>query len=130
MLIVLASSRVTSTPAPVRQFDCQICGACCVSPYSGGAYVSLDDREAARMLVAHLPVILQRQGGDPPEFLPKLGTKPSGNGMKACAAFQGNAGSTCSCSIYEGRPSVCRQFEAGSHACRDARRLIGVEAGL
>jgi Fe-S-cluster containining protein len=101
-----------------------------VSPYSGSVYVSLDDGEAGRMLVAQLPVILQRQGGDPPEFLPKLGTKLSANGMKVCAAFEGNAGSTCSCRIYEGRPSVCRQFEVGSQACREARRLIGLEAAL
>jgi Fe-S-cluster containining protein len=80
------------------------------------------------MLLARLPVILQRQGGDPPEFVPKLGTKLSANAMKVCAAFQGNAGSTCSCGIYEGRPSACRQFEVGSHACREARRLIGIEA--
>lgn len=101
-----------------------------MSPYSGGAYVSLDDSEAGRMLLAQLPVVLQRQGGDPPEFIPKLGTKLSPNAMKVCAAFEGNAGSTCSCRIYEGRPSACRQFEVGSQACREARRLIGVEAGL
>lgn len=101
-----------------------------MSPYSGSAYVSLDDREAGRMLVAQLPVILQRQGGDPPEFIPKLATKLSADGMKVCAAFQGNAGSSCACGIYEGRPSACRQFEVGSNACREARRLIGMEAGL
>jgi Fe-S-cluster containining protein len=81
------------------------------------------------MVLAQLPVILQRQGGDPPEFLPKLGTKLSANAMKVCAAFEGNAGSTCSCSIYEARPSACRQFEVGSIACREARRLIRGEAG-
>lgn len=33
------------------------------------------ESEATRLTLLQLPVIFQRQGGDPPEFLPKLGTK-------------------------------------------------------
>jgi Fe-S-cluster containining protein len=108
------------------EFDCQTCGACCVSPYTGDAYVALHDSEVSRMTMAQLPVILQRQGGEPPEFLPRLGTKRNANAMNVCAAFEGDARSTCSCSIYESRPNACRQFEAGGAACREARRLIGI----
>jgi Fe-S-cluster containining protein len=110
-----------------REFDCQSCGACCASPYTGDAYVALDDSEATRLAAAHLPVILQRQGGDPPEYLPRLGTKLSGSATRVCAAFEGTPGSTCLCGIYEERPNACRQFEAGSKACREARRSIGIE---
>jgi Fe-S-cluster containining protein len=99
-----------------------------VSPYSGDAYVALGDSEVSRMTLAQLPVILQRQGGDPPEYLPRLGTKLSANAIKVCAAFEGTPRSTCSCSIYETRPSACRQFEPGSQACREARRLVGISA--
>jgi Fe-S-cluster containining protein len=99
-----------------------------VSPYSGDAYVALSDSEVRRMTLAQLPVILQRQGGEPPEFLPRLGTKVSAGAMTVCAAFEGNARSACSCSIYESRPNACRQFEAGSAACREARRLVGISA--
>src|SRR5688572_13354927 len=108
-----------------REFDCQSCGACCVSPYSGDAYVALDDREATRLTLAHLPVILQRQGGDPPEFLPRLGTKLGANATNVCAAFGGIVRSMCFCGIYEERPNACRQFEAGGKACREARQRIG-----
>jgi len=99
-----------------------------VSPYSGDAYVALDDSDVSRITQAQLPVIFQRQGGDAPEFLPKLGAKLSANAMNVCVAFDGSAGATCSCRIYEGRPSACRQFEAGSHGCREARRRLGISA--
>jgi hypothetical protein len=73
-----------------------------------------------------LPVIFQRQGGDPPEFLPKLGTKLNGQTANVCAAFGGVVGSTCFCSIYEERPTDCRQLEVGSKACREARQRMGI----
>lgn len=111
-----------------REFDCQTCGACCVSPYTGEAYVALSDSEATRVALARLPVILQRQGGDPPEFLPRLGTKLDATATKVCAALGGVVGSQCFCSIYEERPSACRQFEVGGRECREARRRMRVEA--
>ena len=97
-----------------------------MSPYTGDAYVALDESEAARMALAHLPVILQRQGGT--EFVPKLGTKLTANGTKVCAAFEGVVCSTASCGIYEERPNACRQFDVGGKACREARRSIGLAA--
>jgi Fe-S-cluster containining protein len=108
------------------EFDCQTCGACCVSPYSSDAYVALDESEATRLALARLLVIFQRQAGDPPEFLPKLGTKLSANATRVCAAFEGIVSSTCRCGIYEGRPNACRYFEVGGNACREARRRIGL----
>ena len=110
------------------EFDCQACGACCVSPYTGDGYVALDDSEATRLALTHLPVIFQRQGGDPPEFLPKLGTKLSASATRVCAALEGMVHSSCSCSIYEGRPNACRQFEVGGKACREERRRMGLSA--
>jgi Fe-S-cluster containining protein len=107
-------------------FDCQSCGACCLSPYTGNAYVALADDEATRLTSLQLPVILQRQGGDPPEVVPKLGTKLSANAMNICVALEGSAGSRCRCSVYEARPLACRQFEVGSKVCREARRRIGL----
>jgi Fe-S-cluster containining protein len=88
----------------------------------------LNESEATRLTSARLPVILERQGGDPPDFLPKLGTKLNAHATKVCAAFEGVAGSTCFCGIYPERPSACRQFEMGGRACRETRRRMGVEA--
>jgi Fe-S-cluster containining protein len=110
------------------EFDCQACGACCVSPYRGDTYVALDESEAARLASARLPVIFQRQGGDPPEYVPKLGTKRSDQAMNVCVALGGVVGSTCFCGIYQVRPNACRQFEVGGKACLEARRRIGLSA--
>ena len=88
--------------------------------------MALDESEAARLTLAQLPVILQQQGGAPPEFLPRLGTKLDAQATKVCAAFGGVVGSTCFCGIYEERPSACRQFEVGGRACREARRRMDV----
>ena len=110
-----------------REFDCQTCGACCASPYSGDAYVALTESEAARLTAARLPVILQRQGGDPPDVLLRLGTKLNVHATRVCAALEGVVGSTCFCGIYADRPGVCRQFEVGSRVCRETRRMMGIE---
>ena len=103
-------------------------GACCVSTSPGDSYVALDDREAARLGLAQLPVIIQQQGGDPPEYLPRLGTKLNANATRVCAALGGIVGSACFCGIYEGRPNACRQFEVGGKACREARLRVGFSA--
>ena len=103
------------------EFDCQACGACCASPYTGDAYVALDESEAARLALAQLPVIFQQQGGDPPSYVPKLGTKLSADATNVCSAFEGIVGSRCFCGIYEVRPNACRQFAVGGKACLEAR---------
>ena len=36
---------------------------------------------------------------------------------EACAALTGTVGQQVACGIYEWRPSPCREFEEGSHAC-------------
>jgi Fe-S-cluster containining protein len=107
-----------------QEFDCQACGACCVSPYTGEAYVALSDDEATRLRRGQLRVVLQRQGGEPPVFLPRLGAKLNADGTKVCVALGGTVGAACFCRIYAERPSACRQFEAGGRACREARRMM------
>ncbi len=44
-----------------------------------------------------------------------------------CAALTGQVGVRASCGIYEWRPSPCREFEAGSHACGIARQRHGLQ---
>lgn len=43
-----------------------------------------------------------------------------------CAALTGKLGEQVACGIYEWRPSPCREFEAGSDACRQARLRHGL----
>jgi Fe-S-cluster containining protein len=42
------------------------------------------------------------------------------DGRPACVAFEGKMGWRCGCSVYEGQPSVCREFEVGGDLRRQA----------
>jgi Fe-S-cluster containining protein len=43
-----------------------------------------------------------------------------------CAALSGRVGQSVGCSIYEWRPSPCREFSEGSDACTRARARHGL----
>lgn len=109
-------------------FDCQICGACCLSPWTGEGYVRLYPEDLARLSEDALPVFREESDWDGPEGIVKLGTKRDAGGLRSCAAFEGGAAGPCSCSIYERRPNLCRQFEPGSELCLEARRRVGLTA--
>ncbi len=49
------------------------------------------------------------------------------HGRPRCTALYGPVGEKATCSIYEWRPSPCREFEEGSDACAQARRRHGLE---
>jgi uncharacterized protein len=104
-----------------RDYDCQSCGACCIHQRSarGGAYIFLQYDEPARMKRLGLPVI--HVMGDP-----YLGARSCAGGDLVCVAFRGKVGGECGCSIYEDRPSICRQFEVGDPLCREARERAGL----
>lgn len=101
---------------------CQACGACCatyrVSFYQG----ELDDFPGGVVpseLVEKLtPVMACMRGTDrqPPR----------------CVALRGEIGVAVTCSIYEFRPSPCREFAPlaavgrGDDACNSARRRHGL----
>lgn len=107
-------------------YDCQTCGACCFSPWTGDGYVRLYDIDLERLRESGLPVIHQEQGGDPPEVVPKLGTKIVDPGSRGCVAFEGRLGESCTCGIYELRPEACRKFPPGGALCKQARQRMGL----
>ncbi len=102
-------------------YDCQQCGACCVFAFGEEGYVSLSRVEAKRARRRGLPVVEDSGCGF-------LGTRPHDGpaGDSICVAFTGAVGGACACTIYPQRPKKCRQFEAGSRACRKARRAAGL----
>jgi Fe-S-cluster containining protein len=108
----------------MESYDCQECGACCVhlGPYDGNAYVYLDREEASRMRRLGLRVVEGLRGSRCLAAAPHEGA----DGWPACVAFEGTLGARCGCSIYEDRPSVCREFEPGSDLCREARDRAGL----
>ena len=102
-------------------YDCQKCGACCTNqeavPATG--YLRLSSGESKHMKRLGLSVV-QTDG----EFF--LGTRTRADRRHAaCVALSGQVGGACRCSIYDERPSNCRQFEVGSGVCQAARREAG-----
>jgi uncharacterized protein len=95
--------------------DCQQCGACCASFRVDFSVHELDDGTGA--VPAALAVVLNAS-------LARL--RGTDHSPPRCAALSGTVGKRVACGIYEWRPSPCREFEAGSPACEQARRRHGL----
>src|SRR5437773_2212882 len=104
--------------------DCLTCGACCLSPFGGEGYIRLSAEEEKHLGRRGLPVLVMSL--DPQDRIVLLGTKSNRNG-RVCVALTGQVGKQVACAIYPDRPELCRQFEAGSPECRQARRAAGLE---
>ncbi len=90
-------------------FDCQDCGACCRSAYHS-VTISEGDVIAERhpsLLVHHESYSEVRREGD------------------QCAALSSHSGKHL-CTIYENRPTCCREFTNAGHNCITARRRVGL----
>ncbi len=79
---------------------CMMCGACCaffrVSFYWGEATGAPAGYVPSELTESFHPYLLCMQGTNQPE--------------PRCVALQGEIGKHVSCSIYENRPSPCREF--------------------
>lgn len=102
---------------------CQTCGACCAS-----FRVSFNTREIEKGGLWQVPSAMAEEGGN--SWLTMKGTgkkhRPS------CEALKGTIGSFVSCSIYQNRPSPCRNFLASYEdgiyrpRCDEARKKHGL----
>lgn len=102
---------------------CTHCGACCTVFRISFYWAEADDAVAGGV-----PVHLTERVNPV-----RIAMRRTGAPLKRCAALQGVPGQNVHCSIYEKRPSVCRNFEPsweeGKHnpLCDKARRLLGLE---
>ncbi|MCB4361477.1 YkgJ family cysteine cluster protein [Quatrionicoccus australiensis] len=100
---------------------CQSCGACCVSfrvdfhpaELAGGAF-AWGEGVPLEMTLPVTPNIVRMRGTDdaPPR----------------CIALAGQVGEAVNCTIYDGRPSPCREFDTEHAACNRARQRCGLAA--
>jgi len=100
---------------------CQRCGACCVSfrvdfhpaELAGGAFAwGAGVPPAMTVPVTANIVRLLGTDGVPPR----------------CVALDGEVGLAVQCTIYDGRPSPCREFDTEHAACNRARQRCGLPA--
>jgi len=97
---------------------CQTCGACCASfrvdfhpaELAGGAF-AWGLGVPVEMTVPVTPAIVRLCGTDanPPR----------------CVALAGELGVAVQCTIYDVRPSPCREFDTEHAACNQARKRLG-----
>jgi Fe-S-cluster containining protein len=91
---------------------CQSCGACCAYSPDWPRF-SLESDEALALIPAAL--VDDSQG------------KMRCEGDR-CAALTGKVGVATACSIYAGRPDVCRACQPGDPECNIARARYGFAA--
>ena len=95
---------------------CLDCGACCAC-----YRVSFYWREVSELEVTGVPLALTEKLNH--HRMVMLGTNQK---SPHCIALQGEIGVAVNCSIYDRRPSPCREFEAGTERCREARNKHGL----
>jgi Fe-S-cluster containining protein len=109
---------------PKVVYDCVACGACCCNPdenreigYIDYVEIRHDDRIMRKVDLVRRLVVLDD------DLLPHMRMSHH----QRCAALQGRLGEKVSCGIYHDRPSVCREFEAGSKKCKQYRKERGID---
>jgi Fe-S-cluster containining protein len=98
-------------------YDCRACGACCTPEFPSPVYVGVVAADLAR---------LTRRWRERHVATDGVLTRLDPAGHCVCVALRGTVGRRVSCGIYERRPDECRRLEAGSRACRKARRQLGL----
>jgi Fe-S-cluster containining protein len=99
------------------EFDCQTCGACCVT-YDVALLGNEIERFEADPRLRSLTVLHRGRTG--PAI--RLMQRERANGR--CVALHGPL-HRCACSIYAERPSLCAEFAPGSPDCLAARARLG-----
>ena len=110
---------VTPPDAPIP--DCQTCGACCQAPIAVG--VRHTESVSPEL---YWDITTESENG---EIVVDRYLRRNGETL-SCAALEGAIGGHVVCTIYEDRPLMCRQFEAGSDKCHELRRAYGIEPFL
>jgi len=92
-------------------FDCRTCGACCA--YDAAWPQFIGNRDGAAIPEAHV--------SDDRRGMRCVGDR--------CTALAGEIGRTVECTVYAGRPLVCRELQPGDDDCLTARRAHGLPVG-
>lgn len=111
----------------VTEADCRSCGACCVASDDGGdvlayGYADLSTEDVARLSPRVRAQLHDLSVGGEPRYATRA--RQLASGPVGCQHLRGTPRRRCSCTIYETRPEVCRQFRVGGSRCREARAAL------
>ena len=104
-------------------YDCQSCGACCMTPYyEDPTYIQMEPKEYD-VLPRHRRrlAVLNRQWNHY-----DVKTKRDRDGNTVCAFLVGRIGTKVRCGIYADRPRICSAFKAGSDECKGSRQELSL----
>lgn len=101
-----------------EHYDCQSCGACCVT--AGEVIVTTYEDVPAAMTTA------LAAGPGATAAMSHAMRRMIRVGDGRCIALRQNGRSDYACGIYHRRPNVCREFAAGSEDCLIARDAAGI----
>lgn len=98
---------------------CQSCGACCASfrvdfhpaELAGGAFAWGEGIPKALTVPVTASIVRMRGTDDSPP---------------RCIALAGEVGVAVNCTLYDARPSPCREFDVEHAACNRARQRCGL----
>ena len=103
-------------------YDCQQCGACCVSDFDSVDYVHLREEDLDRLNADEYKQFVYTDATYGKTQC-SMRTARDSEGNCRCAALEGQVGKSVSCSIYERRPLVCRKFQPETAECDYARQI-------
>jgi hypothetical protein len=92
------------------EFDCRRCGACCATSADWPRFTLESDAELAEIPPAYVDESLGRMRSV----------------RNRCTALAGVVGQSCSCTVYDVRPLVCRDCQPGDPECLIARARHGL----
>ncbi len=108
---------------PLTVPDCRTCGGCCLIDLHEPTYFPLMAGDRARLPKRlHLHIV--------DDQLTTITTRAkrgplAGKKITRCVMLKGTVGHAVSCSVYEDRPTVCREaIEPGDAACILTRRTL------
>ena len=111
-----ANNIITPPDAPVP--DCLECGVCC------GAMPCVGVRPQEELSAEeYWDITIEGKDG---EIVVDRYLRRDAETL-ACAFLQIQTGEPTACKIYERRPQMCRDFDAGSDKCHALRRAYGIE---
>ena len=114
------SERVVTDPSePIP--ECTGCGVCC--NYYLIVPVARDESERLNECIE-----VTLDGVEPETAVNRVLLRDPETG--SCKHLGGTLGTRVGCTIYEARPHMCRDFDAGSDRCHELRRMYGIERQL
>lgn len=116
-----ANNVITPSDAPIP--DCLTCGVCCGAMLCVGVRPSEDERLSDE---EYWDITIEGKNG---EIVVDRYLRRDAETL-ACAFLQIEADKPRACQIYERRPQMCHDFDAGSDKCHALRRAYGIEPFL